>query len=156
MFAYPSKRAIQMTDVAHDARQEFWRPPQIQPTTAPALPDACRRCGTEFMVGAAFCHICGMGRHRTTTSSIDWTKYFSFLQSIDFAGVKRRFGLPMASLCAFLIGSLFVLVALAQGLRGVQEFSDFEAVQLWRIQWLMAACAAFLAGILLKNSKSAS
>jgi hypothetical protein len=49
-----------------------------------------------------------------------------------------------------------VVVALAQGLRNTQEFSDFEAVQLLRMQWLMAACAAFLAGILLKNRKSES
>jgi hypothetical protein len=47
-------------------------------------------------------------------------------------------------------------MALAQGLRSVQDFSDFEAIQLWRIQWMMAACAAFLAGILLKHRKSES
>jgi hypothetical protein len=42
------------------------------------------------------------------------------------------------------------LVALSVGLLS----SDFEAIQLWRIQWLMAACAAFLAGILLKGRKT--
>jgi hypothetical protein len=36
----------------------------------------------------------------------------------------------------------------------VHDYSDFEAIQLWRIQWLMGACAAFLAGILLRNRKS--
>jgi len=45
---------------------------------------------------------------------------------------------------------------LAQGFRSVQDFTDFEAIQLWRIQWLMAACAAFLVGILLKSRKSES
>ena len=47
-----------------------------------------------------------------------------------------------------------MIVALAMGLVTVHDISDFEAVQLWRIQWLMAACAAFLVGILLKNRKS--
>jgi cytosine/uracil/thiamine/allantoin permease len=75
---------------------------------------------------------------------------------LEFGRVRSWFGLPVASLCAFLIGSAFVVVALAQGLRSVQDFSDFEAIQLWRIQWMMAACAAFLAGILLKNRKSES
>jgi len=145
-----------MADLAQNARQEFWRPPQEQPAVH-ALPDACRRCGTEFMVGAAFCHICGMGRHRSALNgTASWIQHLSFLKSIDLAGVRRFLGLPVASLCAFLIGSLFVLVALAQGFRNGQEFSDFEAIQLLRIQWLMAACAAFLAGILLKNSKSPS
>jgi hypothetical protein len=41
-------------------------------------------------------------------------------------------------------------------LRSTQEFPDFEAVQLLRIQWLISACAAFLVGILLKNRKSES
>src|ERR1700746_3977082 len=144
-----------MADIAHDTRAEFWAPPQEQPAVHAALPDACRRCGTEFMVGAAFCHSCGMGRHRSASNgAASWMQHLGFLKAVDFASVKRFFGLPLASLCAFLIGSLFVLVALAQGFRNGQEFSDFEAIQLLRMQWLMAACAAFLAGILLKSSKS--
>lgn len=144
-----------MADLARDVRQEFWRPPQEQPTTHVVLPDACRRCGTEFMVGAAFCHICGMGRHRSgITKAHVLTEPLTFLKTLDVTKIKAFFGLPLASLCAFLIGSLFVLIALAQGFRSGQEFSDFEAIQLLRVQWLVAACAAFLAAILLKNAKS--
>jgi hypothetical protein len=40
------------------------------------------------------------------------------------------------------------------GFMSVHDNTDFEAIQLWRIQWLMAACAAFLAGILLKGRQS--
>lgn len=145
-----------MSDLVRDVRQEFWRPPQAQ-IANPALPEACRRCGTEFMVGAAFCHICGMGRHRSATNSTgNWTKHLGFLKGLEFTRVRNWFGLPLPSLCAFLIGSAFVIVALTQGFRSVQDFTDFEAVQLWRIEWLMAACAAFLAGILLKSRKSES
>jgi len=32
-----------------------------------------------------------------------------------------------------------------------QTLSDFQAIQLWRIEWLLGAAAAFLAGILLKR-----
>jgi ribosomal protein L37E len=146
-----------MSDLVRDVRQEFWRPPQAQSAADPALAEACRRCGTEFMVGAAFCHICGMGRHRSATNSAGhWTRHFAFLKGLEFGRVRGWFGLPLPSLCAFLIGSAFVVVALAQGLRSVQDFSDFEAIQLWRMQWMMAACVAFLAGILLKNRKSES
>lgn len=143
-----------MSDLAQNAQQEFWRPPVAQ-SASQALSDACKRCGTEFMVGAAFCHICGMGRHRSgQTKAASLTRHFGFLRALEFASVKNWFGLPVVSLCAFLIGTAFLIVALAQGFRSVQDFTDFEAIQLWRIQWLMAACAAFLAGILLKSRKS--
>jgi hypothetical protein len=33
----------------------------------------------------------------------------------------------------------------------IQNLADFEAVQLWRMQWLLAAIAAFVAGVLLKH-----
>ena len=142
-----------MSDLVHNAQQEFWRPP-VMPTSQ-TLPDACRRCGTEFMVGAAFCHICGMGRHHLVSGGgASWIKHFSFLKALEFASVKEWFRLPLVPLGAFLIGTAFLVLALAQGFRSVQDFSDFEAIQLWRIQWLMAACAAFLAGILLKSRKS--
>jgi len=145
-----------MSDLVHNAQHEFWRPPIVE-STSQTLPDACRRCGTEFMVGAAFCHICGMGRHRQVSGAVPaWAKHFEFLKALEFASVKEWFGLPLVSLCAFLIGTAFLIVALAQGFRSVQDFTDFEAIQLWRIQWLMAACAAFLAGILLKSRKSES
>jgi len=139
-----------MSDLVHDAQQEFWRPP-VNQTAASGMAEACRRCGTEFMVGAAFCHICGMGRHRADSSpAVSWVRHFDILRLLEFSNVKRWFGLPLVPLGAFLLGAAFLLVALSMGLLN----SDFEAIQLWRIQWLMAACAAFLAGILLKNRKT--
>jgi hypothetical protein len=35
-----------------------------------------------------------------------------------------------------------------------QHVDDFEAVHLWRIEWLIAAIVAFVAGILLKKSQA--
>jgi len=139
-----------MSDLVHDAQQEFWRPPVNQPV-ASGMAEACRRCGTEFMVGAAFCHICGMGRHRTDSSpAVSWIRHFDVLRTLEFSNIKRWFGLPLVPLSAFLLGTAFLLVAVSMGFLN----SDFEAIQLWRIQWLMAACAAFLAGILLKSRKT--
>jgi len=34
----------------------------------------------------------------------------------------------------------------------IDNLGDFQAIQLWRIEWLLAAVAAFVAGILLKKS----
>jgi hypothetical protein len=144
-----------MSEAVRDAHQEFWRPPLSQPTAATNLAESCRRCGTEFMVGATFCHICGCSRHRTDlVSSGSWTRHLMFLRALEFASVKNWFGLPLPTLCAFLLGIAFLIVALAMGFVGVHDTSDFEAVQLWRIQWLMVACASFLAGILLRGRKS--
>ncbi|HZP18546.1 MAG TPA: hypothetical protein VFB00_11300 [Terriglobales bacterium] len=144
-----------MPDIVNDVQRDFWRPPVTQTATAaPTLAEACRRCGTEFMVGAAFCHICGMGRHRLGAAPAGWMQPLEFLRALEFTRVKSWFGLPIPSLCTLLIGAAFLILALAQGLRSAQDLSDFEAIQLWRIQWLMAACAAFLVGILLKGCKS--
>ena len=146
-----------MADILREAHQEFWRPPLSQIEPAADLAEACRRCGTEFMVGAAFCHICGSSRHRSTAStSRNWTKFLGGIRTLELGGIRTWLGLPLPSLCAFFVGIAFLIVALGIGLVTVRDVSDFEAVQLWRIQWLMAACAAFLVGILLKNQKSAN
>ena len=144
-----------MSDLVRNAQQEFWRPPLAQPGADPVMAEACRRCGTEFMVGAAFCHICGFGRHRASVSSSSgWRSNFGFLRTLEFNSVKKWFGLPLPALIAFLIGAGFLIVAMTMGLMSIHDFSDFEAIQLWRIQWLMGACAAFLAGILLKDRRT--
>ncbi len=46
-----------------------------------------------------------------------------------------------------------MLLAIAVGFYfTAQTVLDWQAVQIWRIQWLLAAVAAFIAGILLKKS----
>jgi ribosomal protein L37E len=149
------EKVMFMSDAVHNVQQEFWRPPLSQPTATTNLAEACRRCGTEFMVGAAFCHICGANRHRATVipSSPTWTKHLLFLRALEFSSVMSWFGLPLPALCAFLVGVALLMVALSMAFISIHDASDFEAVQLWRIQWLMAACAAFLAGILLRSRK---
>jgi hypothetical protein len=47
------------------------------------------------------------------------------------------------------------LAAVAVGIiYSVQTLADFQAIQSWRMQWLLAALVAFAAGILLKQSGS--
>ena len=47
---------------------------------------------------------------------------------------------------------MIVLAAVAVGLiYSVQNLADFQAIQSWRLQWLLAALVAFVAGILLKK-----
>lgn len=148
-FAYRNRKVLTMSDLVRDAQQDFWRPPLSRTDAANA--DSCGRCGTEFMVGAAFCHICGANRHRAVSlQNVSWRRYFSSLRSLEFSRLQSWFGLPIPALCALLVGAVFMVFALAVGLMNV----EFEAIQFWRIQWLIAACAAFLAGILLKNRRN--
>lgn len=143
-----------MPDLVQNVQHEFWRPPARHAATEPVLADACRRCDTEFIGGAAFCHICGGNRQRADALPAgNLTKHFEFVRSFGFARLRDALALPWPALCGFMAGIGFLIVAMSLGLMSVHDYSDFEAIQLWRIQWLMAACAAFLAGILLKNRK---
>lgn len=135
-----------MSDVLPSAQHEFWRPPvSVEPPAVPASSalEACIGCGAEFMVGAQFCHRCGCARELRTAA---WTRY------LEFQNIKHGLRLSTASLIAFLIGVGCLLATVAVGLiYSIQNLADFEAVQLWRMQWLLAAIAAFVAGVLLKH-----
>jgi len=185
-----------MAEVAHDTRQEFWRSPTVLgPLTETALPpasfpsettqmaEACSECGTEYMIGAHFCHTCGRRRPALTedtadaavmaglwTRSIAWTvararsgsasavtawrkvSFPDWMQYLHFHEIKRWVGLPTASLVAFMIGIGCVAGALGVSLfYSASNLAEFQAIQMWRIEWLLAATASFVAGILLKK-----
>jgi hypothetical protein len=146
-----------MSEVIHDAQHEFWRPPAIAqseiaaPAAGPTLVEACSECGTEFMIGARYCYVCGAARQvHGSLRPQRWTHY------LEFHSIQRMIGLPIASLVAFLLGLGCLLASVAVGfIYAVQNFADFQAIQFWRMQWLLAAIAAFVAGILLKRTRSA-
>lgn len=146
-----------MPEVVNDVQHEFWRPP-VQPETAPpAMVEACDGCNTEFMVGARFCHVCGATRQKQTDPGAvpNWTRHLEFLRALEFQRVRDWLGLPMASLVAFFVGAGCLLAAMVVGwVYTVQNFADFQAIQLWRMEWLLAAVAVFVAGILLRSSGS--
>ncbi|MGA9307726.1 MAG: hypothetical protein WBW31_20165, partial [Candidatus Sulfotelmatobacter sp.] len=65
----------------------------------------------------------------------------------------KRFGLSKASLAAFLFGMLCMVGALTVGVVFTARTTlDWQAIQVWRIEWLLAAIASFGAGCLLKKS----
>ena len=147
---------FRMAELVHDAQHEFWRPPiALQDGASPAMLEACDSCGTEFMVAARFCHVCGVARQMQQASAAagpGWTRH------LEFQNIKRTLGLSTASLIAFSIGLLCLLAVMGVGIvYTVQTFADFQAIQYYRVQWLLAAVAAFMAGILLNqttNSKT--
>ena len=186
-----------MAEIIQNTQQEFWRSPTVlDPLTEAALPaapqemremaEACGECGSEFMIGARFCHTCG--RHRPAAAadnsdaavmaglwnrSITWSasrlragssfgaaawRKFSFpgwMQYLHFHEIKRWIGLPTAALVAFMIGLGCVAGAIGVSLfYRASNLAEFQAIQMWRIEWLLAATASFVAGILLKKPDS--
>jgi hypothetical protein len=138
-----------MSGLAPRIHQEFWRPPVANEVAAAPVGSisshVCSGCGTEFMLGAHYCYVCGTAREVNPVSDHGWVRY------LEFHNIKEAFGLPMPSLVAFLAGIGCVLAALFLGVvYTIRNAADFQAVQLWRMQWLLAAIAAFVAGILLK------
>ncbi|MBI1740564.1 MAG: hypothetical protein HY233_05575 [Acidobacteriales bacterium] len=142
-----------MAEVAQQAQHEFWRPPMQAASESVGhseMVEACDRCATEFIVGSRYCHSCGSGRPGLRgTSRLEETISLAWLSSLG-----ERLGLSTAAFIAFSAGILCVLVAAGIGVVfSAQKVIDWQAVQLWRIQWLLGAIAAFVAGSLLKGSR---
>jgi hypothetical protein len=148
-----------MSEAVQNASQEFWRPPALgSETPIETLAEACYRCETEFIVGARFCHVCGAQRlikaDQLPPHSL-WLECLEFLKALELHRLKQWFGLSTASFTAFSAGAGCVLAAITVGLvYPVQNLADFQAIQLWRIEWLLAALVAFAAGILLQRAGS--
>ena len=146
-----------MSEVVQTARPDFWRSPLLSnlPSALPAMPEECHACGSEFMVGSLFCHTCGAGRVRRSPSPIAALGNLGFLRAMEFQNIKRQLGLPLPALISFLLGIGCVLATILVGvIYSAHNFADFQAIQSWRMEWLLAAVAAFVAGILLKKPVS--
>lgn len=102
----------------------------------------------------------GVARMQSVIAGVPWDKVGkiknqisvpSWLRYLHFHEIKRWIGLSTASLIAFTIGLACVAGALAVGLLTVKAYVDWQAIQFYRAEWLLAATAAFVAGILLKK-----
>jgi hypothetical protein len=139
-----------MAGVAQNAEHDFWRPP-VQ-TSAPEmvhadLVEACDHCGSEYIVGARFCHNCGATRPEPGRLQ-DAAGVFPFNR------IGALLGLPTPALVAFSFGMMCLLGAISVGfIFNAKTILDWQAVQLWRIEWLLGAVASFVAGCLLKSRR---
>jgi hypothetical protein len=148
------------------------------PESIPTMAEACARCGTEFLLGSRFCHTCGGRRPEAIGSdttpdakavsglwndgvtrvqslvaefSWDTVRFPAWLRYLHFHEIKSWVGLSTASLIAFVLGVGCVAGALLVGLLNARNFIDWQAIQFYRAEWLLAATASFVAGILLKK-----
>jgi hypothetical protein len=150
-----------MSEVVPDVQREFWRPPVLRPEAvghvgAPLLADTCAGCSAEFVSGSRFCYLCGAPRSLPTELSSQ-PAADTFFRAISFQNVKQSLGLPLASLIAFFVGLGCILGAMVVGfVYSVETTLDFQALQLWRMEWLLGAAVAFVAGILLRTGSPAA
>jgi hypothetical protein len=151
------------------------------PEAVPANAEVCPRCSTEFLLGSRFCHSCGcrrpqaiappnsdadvIARHwenlvarvHSSLARFPWRQIRnkvgvpSWLHYLHFHEIQRWVGLPTASLIAFVIGLACVAGALLVGLLTAKTLVDWQAIQFYRAEWLLAATASFVAGILLRK-----
>jgi len=175
-----------MDEAVQNTGQEFWRSPTVlQPLVEATVPaqvayatEACAECGSEFMIGARFCHTCGLrrpamesgvdaaavtglwnrnsawmrGRAEWLAASCRKVSFPEWLRYLHFHEIQRWVGLSTAALVAFFVGLGCVLGAIGVSLfYRASNLAEFQAIQLWRIEWLLAATASFVAGILLKK-----
>ena len=142
-----------MAELAQSAQHEFWRPPMPAETGASGqgeLVDACDRCATEFIVDSRFCHACGAGRAGLHPSAAAQLR--EKVNIAQFVGLGEKLGLSIPAFIAFGLGVFCLVGALGVGVVfSARTMVDWQAVQLWRIEWLLAAVAAFVAGCLLKK-----
>jgi len=152
-----------MSGAAHNPGQEFWQPPVSQAVQTPEptgrMVEVCDRCGAEFVMGSRYCHVCGWARSsRIATTTRGVGRHFrTARQAIytELRNIREGLGLGTASLLALTVGMLCLLGAIFTGVVfTATTVLDWQAVQLWRIEWLLGASTAFLAGILLKKRPS--
>ena len=134
----------------YDERQEFWKPAvpvRQEPFQTDATGQVCDRCGTDFLMGSRFCHICGADRQGNLTPGTTGIREW-----FDFASLREAMGQTTGSLIALFLGVGCIVAAAITGfLYSATTVLDWQAVQIWRIEWLLAALAVFAGGLLLKK-----
>lgn len=132
-----------MPQAIQKSENEYWQPPQLSPvpTRVGPLPDEiCLKCGSEYISGSHYCYSCGQPRSDAAASHS------------ASSHSKHKSWMPAAAIVAAAVGLVCLAgAALAGFLPSSQAHMDLMAVQVWRIEWLTGATAAFVASILLSR-----
>lgn len=137
-----------MSEGAREVSHDFWRPAQApRPGAEAAFPvPCCADCGTEFAIGARFCHVCGSRREpllREHSRLAQWIEPERVREALELSWPCLIL-LAAAAVCA--LGALLTGVIFRSG-----TLLEWQAVQAWRMQWMLAAIVALLAALLLKK-----
>ena len=137
-----------MAEAVEQSRHEFWRAPMPASAVISGRDrtSTCR-CGTEFLVSAVYCHACGASR-----PDLNAAHSLEVPGLAELVSLGERLGLTTPAVVSFLLGVFCVVGALGVSVFfSARTVLDWQAIQLWRIEWLLGAVAAFVAGCLLKK-----
>jgi hypothetical protein len=145
-----------MADISREVSQEYWRQaptpgkdfqtPGFQPQGNQAF---CAVCGTPYAAGALFCHLCGLGREKDLRAK----KRGLNLEWLDFDRIREQTGLSTISLVLVISAALFMLASVMAGLiYDTSTIAEWQAVQTWKVEWLLATVPTLLAAMLFKKS----
>jgi hypothetical protein len=137
-----------MSEVVNQVQHEFWRPPMAAAGSVVAVERSSTcRCGTEFIVSSLYCHSCGAGR-----PDLNSPRALEIPGVVELVSLGERLGLNVPATVAFLLGAFCMVGAIGVSLFfSARTVLDWQAIQLWRIEWLLAAVASFVAGCLFKK-----
>jgi hypothetical protein len=127
----------------YQQHKDYWKPLPTPKLQSLAITDAakvrCPGCRTSLPSEAHFCHTCGLDQ--TAEPSI-----------LNLVSVAARLGQSLGSLIALVLGCACLVAAVATGfLFKVATLADWQAIQFWRIEWLLGAIALFAAGLVMKR-----
>ncbi len=135
----------------YEDRQEFWKPviaPRAEHAITQVQEQTCASCGTDYVLGSRFCHVCGADRQVNLSD----TAIVADRPPLAIASLRDVFGLSTASMVSFILGIGCVIAAIVTGfIFTANNLLDWQAIQIWRIEWLLGAVAVFVAGLLLKK-----
>ena len=113
--------------------------------------DLCRHCGAEFVVDSPFCRMCGRAKDSVPRAEAKKSPW----RSVDFYQLRRNLGLTVGAMVCFIAGLACVGAGIAVGfIYTANTLVDWQAIQAWRCEWLIAAGVAFVCGILLNTRKT--
>ena len=144
-----------MPEFTRELSHDYWRPApsagnqfQTHGFQTQAKEAFCAACGTPYAAGAHFCHLCGLRRE----ADLRPQRWNPMIDTFDIEAFRARFELSRASLVFMLAAVLFLLATLMTGLiYNTSTLAEWQAVQSWRIEWLLATIVALLAAILFKS-----
>jgi hypothetical protein len=123
--------------------REYWKPQR------PAIfrVESCKNCKNELVIGSSYCHLCGQKRDAGAQPAKP-------LDLLDWTAVRKQLGLSSLSLGCAIFGLVCAVLAVLTGvLFNPGSGRDIQTISTWRLEWLIAALAAFTAANLFRKSR---
>jgi hypothetical protein len=141
-------------ETSRGTSEEYWRPATASGASLErnglrmAGTEFCSICGAPFSAGSHFCNQCGLNRGAVTPKA-QWNLLSDW---VDLDSIREHTGLPAISLGLATLAGICLMATIMTGLLyNTATLAEWQAVQTWRVEWLLASVAALLGAILFKK-----